>query len=64
MLTPPRDADEAFVRLAPDLQEIADFIGRITNLLSYPLPHRFRPSPKRQGFAFAEEGNKRLDHAW
>ena len=27
MLTPPRDADEAFVRLAPDLQEISDFIS-------------------------------------
>ena len=27
MLTPPRDAAEAFVRLAPDLQDISDFIG-------------------------------------
>jgi hypothetical protein len=27
MLTPPRDAGEAFVRLAPDLQEICEFIG-------------------------------------
>jgi hypothetical protein len=27
MLTPPRDAHEAFVRLAPDLQEISEFIG-------------------------------------
>jgi len=32
MLTPPRDAPEAFVRLAPDLQEISEFIG--TSLLS------------------------------
>jgi hypothetical protein len=31
MLTPPRDADEAFFRLAPDLQEIAEYIG--TSLL-------------------------------
>jgi hypothetical protein len=27
MLTPPRDAKEAFVRLAPDLHEISEFIG-------------------------------------
>jgi len=32
MLSPPRDAHQAFVRLAPDLQEISDFIG--TSLLS------------------------------
>ena len=31
MLTPPRDAQEAFFRLTPDLQEIAEFIG--TSLL-------------------------------
>lgn len=27
MLTPPRDAREAFARLAPDLQEILDFMS-------------------------------------
>ena len=27
MLTPARDADEAFVRLTPDLQELSDFIA-------------------------------------
>ena len=27
MLTPPRDADGAFVRLVPDLQELSDFIA-------------------------------------
>jgi hypothetical protein len=27
MLTPPRDADEAFLRLTPDLQEIAEYIA-------------------------------------
>ena len=27
MLTPPRDAQVAFDRLAPDLEEIKDFIG-------------------------------------
>jgi hypothetical protein len=27
MLTPPRDADEAFFRLSPDLQEIAEYIA-------------------------------------
>jgi hypothetical protein len=32
MLTPPRDAQEAFRRLTPDLQEIAEFIG--TSLLN------------------------------
>jgi len=31
MLMPPRHAHEAFVRLAPDLQEISDFIN--TSLL-------------------------------
>jgi hypothetical protein len=44
MLTPPRDADEAFFRLTPDLQEIAEYIGvsplhprerkRLANLLA------------------------------
>jgi hypothetical protein len=32
MLTPPRDARDAFFRLTPDLQEIAEFIG--TSLLN------------------------------
>lgn len=27
MLTPPHDADEAFFRLTPDLQEIAEYIA-------------------------------------
>jgi hypothetical protein len=27
MLTPARDADEAYLRLGPDLQEISDFIS-------------------------------------
>jgi hypothetical protein len=27
MLKPPRNAQEAFARLAPDLQEISEFIG-------------------------------------
>jgi hypothetical protein len=34
MLTPPHDADEAFFRLTPDLQEIAEFIG--SSLLDAP----------------------------
>jgi hypothetical protein len=44
MLTPPHDADEAFFRLTPDLQEIAEYIGsslldarerkRLANLLA------------------------------
>jgi len=44
MLTPPRDANEAFFRLSPDLHEIAEFIGssllnarervRLANLLA------------------------------
>lgn len=32
MLTPPRNAQEAFLRLSPGLQEIAEFIG--TSLLN------------------------------
>jgi hypothetical protein len=32
MLTPPRDAHGAFLRLTPDLQEISDFIA--TSLLN------------------------------
>jgi hypothetical protein len=32
MLTPPRDAQEAFLRLTPDLQDIAEFMG--TSLLN------------------------------
>jgi hypothetical protein len=44
MLTPPRDANEAFFRLSPDLHEIAEFISsslldarerlRLANLLA------------------------------